>query len=90
MDYFAHPRAPAKYLHTFPPLFDMESCRAAVLEGGSGPLMFTALGDVAKVVASALDYSEPWPANGGMLGQKTSMAEIIKIGEKIRGEFKLT
>lgn len=87
MDYFAHPYSQAKYLHTFPPLFDLENCRVIVTDDGSQPMVLTTINDVTKVIARAIDYTEPWPVVGGMVGTKTTTAELIRIGEKIRGQL---
>jgi len=85
MDYYAHPYPQTKFLHTFPPMFDMENGRAVIVEDGTDALVVTTLSDVSKVVSQALDYEDPWPVVGGMVGTKTTMAEMIRVGEKIRG-----
>lgn len=86
MDYYAHPYQQTKFLHTFPPMFDMENGRAVIVEDGTDALVVTTLSDISKVVSQALDYEDPWPVVGGMVGTKTTMAEMIRVGEKIRGE----
>jgi hypothetical protein len=86
MDYYAHPYSQTKFLHTFPPMFDMENGRAVIVEDGTDALVVTTLSNISKVVSQALDYEDPWPVVGGMVGTKTTMAEMIRVGEKIRGE----
>lgn len=85
MDYLAHPCAPLKHFDTFPLLFDLENARAVVVEDGKAPVVFTASADVAKVVARAIDYPEPWTFDGGIVGERTSYAEVIQKAEKITG-----
>ncbi|KAK1145722.1 hypothetical protein N8T08_003960 [Aspergillus melleus] len=85
MDYLAHPCPPSKHFDTFPLLFDLENARAVVVEDGSRPVVFTASEDVAKVVARAIDYPEPWTIEGGIVGHRTSYKEIIQTAEKITG-----
>ncbi|KAL2798712.1 hypothetical protein BJX66DRAFT_294684 [Aspergillus keveii] len=85
MDYLAHPCPPSKHFDTFPLLFDLENARAVVVEDGSSPVVFTASEDVAKVVARAIDYPEPWTIEGGIVGHRTSYKEIVEIAEKVTG-----
>jgi nucleoside-diphosphate-sugar epimerase len=87
MDYLAHPCPPSKHFDTFPLLFDLENARAVVVEDGSSPVVFTASEDVAKVVARAIDYPEPWTIEGGIVGHRTSYKEIVEIAEKVTGMF---
>lgn len=86
MDYLAHPCPPSKHFDTFPLLFDLENARAVVVEDGSHPVVFTASADVAKVVARAIDYPEPWTVEGGIVGHRTSYKEIVQIAEKVTGK----
>ena len=86
MDYLAHPCAPLKHFDTFPLLFDLENARAVVVEDGKAPVVFTASADVANVVARAIDYPEPWTFDGGIVGERTSYAEVIQKAEKITGK----
>lgn len=87
MDYLAHPCPPSKHFDTFPLLFDLENARAVVVEDGTSPVVFTASADVAKVVARAIDYPEPWTVDGGIVGEKSSYKAVIETAEKITGQF---
>lgn len=87
MDYLAHPYSPAKFVTTFPIMFDMENARATSVEDGTAKFVLTTVRDVTKVVAQAIDYPKPWPVDGGMIGTKTSMAELVRLGEKITGRY---
>lgn len=87
MDYLAHPCPPSKHMSTFPMFFDLVGARAIVVEDDLAPMVVTAANDVAKVVARAIDSVEPLsPHNGGgIVGEKTSMMEIIHLAERITG-----
>ncbi|KAF2490824.1 NmrA-like family protein-like protein [Lophium mytilinum] len=85
MDYFAHPHALATHLYTWPFFVDYQHRRAMRLDAGTQPIVLTAIRDVAAVVALALDYPGEWPTVGGIRGSQTSINELIKLGEEIRG-----
>ena len=87
MDYLAHPCPPSKHFDTFPLLFVLENARAVVVKDGTSPVVFTASADVAKVVARAIDYPEPWTVDGGIVGEKSSYKAVIETAEKITGQF---
>lgn len=87
MDYLAHPSPPSKHFDTFPLLFDLGKQRAILVEGGKAPVTWTASADVGKVVAHAIDSSEPWTLNGGMVGEKSDFATLVATAEKVTGEF---
>lgn len=90
MDYLAHPCPPSKHFDSFPLLFDLENARAVIVEDGTKPVIFTASADLAKVVARAIDYPEPWTFDGGIVGEKTSHKEVIEKAEKVTGNLKST
>lgn len=46
----------------------------------------TTLEDLVKVVVRAVDYDGEWPVVGGIKGTELSIGELIKIGERVRGE----
>ncbi|KAL0936813.1 NmrA-like family protein [Colletotrichum truncatum] len=86
MDYLAHPYPPSKHTNTFALLFDLLGARAVVVEDGSASMCFTAAADVGKVVARAIQSDEPWPVEGGIVGEKVTMSDLVKIGEKVTGK----
>jgi hypothetical protein len=86
MDYLAHPCPPSKHFDTFPLPFDLENARAVVVEDGTTPVVFTVSADVAKVVARAIDYTESWTFDGGIVGERTCYKKIIETAEEITGE----
>lgn len=77
MDYLAHPYPPSKNTNTFPILFDLLGARAVIVEDGTGPMELTAAGDVAKVVARAIDSDEPWTVHDGLGNSLTAVTAII-------------
>jgi len=56
-----------------------------LLEDGLQPIALTSIEGTAAVVAEALDYEGEWPAVDGMRGTSTTIRELIKLGEEIRG-----
>lgn len=66
-------------------MIDFENRRAIVVDGHDTIMTFTSIQDLAAVVVRAVDVEAEWPVIGGISGNRMSVAEIIKIGEKIRG-----
>ncbi|KAF2428274.1 NAD(P)-binding protein [Tothia fuscella] len=86
LNYFGHPHKTTKYLTTFPLHIDFETCRAFVLEGNAPDIStLTTVEDVAGAVASSVEYEGEWPIVTGIQGENISTANIIALGEKIRG-----
>lgn len=72
-------------------MFDFNKRRAVILAGSEdAPIALTTVSDTALVVAAALDYSDPWPEVGGICGTQTTPAQIIALGERLRGPFDVT
>ncbi|KAF5572595.1 hypothetical protein FPCIR_14234 [Fusarium pseudocircinatum] len=44
---------------------------------------------MSRVVAQALEYNGIWPTVGGMQGTAFTVSELIALGEKLRGPFKV-
>jgi hypothetical protein len=72
-------------LITWPFFVDFENRRAIVLDDGNQMLALTRISDISAILALALDDPRPWPPVGGMHGTSTTINELIKIGEKVRG-----
>jgi hypothetical protein len=85
MDYFAHPYPLSPNLHTWPFFLDFHKRRAMILDKGDQPIVVTAISDISKMLALALDDPKPWPAVGGMRGARTTINELLELGKKIRG-----
>ncbi|RYO16646.1 hypothetical protein AA0111_g11324 [Alternaria arborescens] len=89
-EYFAEPNATASHLQSFKMFADFEYRRAIILEGAEdSPLTLTTVGDMAKVVALALDYRGRWPTTGGIRGTQTTISGFLRLAERIRGPFQI-
>lgn len=49
-------------------------------------LTLTAVADFAAVVARAVDCEGRWPVDGGICGNRLTFADILGIGERVRGK----
>jgi len=52
-------------------------------------MTFTTVQDLASIVAKAIEYEGKWPVVSGIQGNQHTLAEVIKLGEKIRGKYPL-
>jgi nucleoside-diphosphate-sugar epimerase len=57
-----------------------------VLGDGEDRMSLTTVQDLAKVVAAAVEYEGEWPEIGGVCGGQITISELIRLGEKVRGE----
>ncbi|KAM0431540.1 hypothetical protein ACHAQK_010165 [Fusarium lateritium] len=64
---------------------DMLNNAAGIPGTGDEPMVFTYTYDVAKFVVAALDL-EAWPEELRIIGTKLTFNELVKLGEKARGE----
>ncbi len=88
MNYIAGDRRTAKYIDPAPFLLvDHVNRRARVAGDLANRISYTAISDVANIVAKAIDYEGEWPTVGGINGQTLSIAEEIALGEKVRGKW---
>ncbi|PYI05403.1 NAD(P)-binding protein [Aspergillus sclerotiicarbonarius CBS 121057] len=86
VNYLTHPYQSARHLHSMEPPFDFANRRAILLDGSdANRLVFTAVQDLANVVARAIDFEGEWPVVGGIRGTSVTMAQLIALGEKVRG-----
>ena len=87
LNYFASPQKTTKHISPIGLHIDFQNARALVVEGHiDDPLTFTAVQDVAAVVARAVEFEGEWPVVGGISGNKISTREILQLGEKILGK----
>jgi hypothetical protein len=86
-DYLASLNAKsAKHLTMFSTPYDFNLRRMLVVDGGEGNMItLTAVQDLAKVVVKAVEYDGVWPVDGGMVGSKVSIGELVGLGERVRG-----
>lgn len=68
-------------------MVDIQNRRAIIVEGHNAVMTYTSVKDLAAVVARAVDLDGEWPVVGGISGDKVSISELLKVGEKVRGMF---
>jgi hypothetical protein len=56
-----------------------------VLDDGDQPIVLTAVLDDSEVLKLAIEDERPWPRIGGIRGCRTSINELLAIGQKVRG-----
>lgn len=62
-----------------------------MLEGGEETrLCLITVEDLANVVAAAIDFEGEWPVIGGVRGSEVSLGQLITLGEKLRGMFRIS
>ena len=89
MNYLTYPRKSARQLHMTCIVLDIETRDAIVVDEGDQWYSFTSVGDCARVVARAIDSDEPWPEDGGMVGQRILIKDLIALAEEHTGECTL-
>jgi hypothetical protein len=85
-NYFTFPHSSAKFLDVPQLHIDFENRRAIVVGHGDPQVTLTTVQDLAKVIAAAIDYEGAWPETGGIRGGQITIANLIKLGEKLRGK----
>ncbi|KFY70222.1 hypothetical protein V499_09346 [Pseudogymnoascus sp. VKM F-103] len=85
LNYLAFPHRTAKHVVPLNTMFDFEKQRAIVVEGHDFVMTFTTVQDLATVVTEAVDYVGEWPVIGGVSGNRVTVSQILKIGERVRG-----
>jgi hypothetical protein len=86
LNYFTYPHKSAEHLGLIEVQIDFQNARAIVLGDGTDKFSLTAIQDVSAVVAAAIDYPGEWPEIGGIRGGQITSAQLIKLGEEIRGK----
>jgi hypothetical protein len=66
-------------------MIDFQNRRAIVVDGYDAIMTYTTVQDLAAVIARAVDLDGEWPVIGGISGNRVSISQILRIGEKIRG-----
>ena len=90
LDYLASPYQTAKHVAPLDTVFDFQNRRAIVVEGHEDAVMtFTAVADLAAIVARSVEYEGEWPEVSGISGNRVTVARVIEIGEKICGMISL-
>ena len=86
-NYFGYPYSTAKHFSTSATYVDFENRRALLVDDGDYKISLTTVQDMAGIVAEALDYPGQWPTIGGFSGSEITLAELIQLGEEIRGMY---
>lgn len=73
-------------MHTFGLQYDLKNRRIIGPEGTNPTMTLTTIGDIAKLVVEAVDYTGPWPERGGINGNTLTELELEKVIESIRGQ----
>lgn len=86
LEYLASPHKTAKHLNPLDTMVDFQNRRAISVQDHEDAIMtLTAVQDLASIVAEAVDYEGEWPVHGGIQGNRLTISQIVKIGEKVRG-----
>jgi hypothetical protein len=89
-NYLTAPYKSAEHITMFTTPFDLDKKRMLVIDGGEGDqITCTTVQDLARVVVKAMEYEGRWPVDGGMVGSKVSVGELVGLGERIRSMFAL-
>ncbi|KAF5562318.1 hypothetical protein FNAPI_3214 [Fusarium napiforme] len=88
-DYFGYPHATTKHFNISCMFVDFQNRRAIIPDGDDAPIILTTVRDMSRLVAQALEYDGVWPTRGGMQGTAFTVSELIALGEKLRGPFKV-
>ena len=87
LNYLSYPHKSAEHFHNTEMPIDFQYCRAIVLDDGNDRFTLTTVQDLGAVVAAAIEFDGAWPEVGGIRGGQITMAELVELGEKIRGEW---
>jgi nucleoside-diphosphate-sugar epimerase len=86
LNYLANPHKTSTHVTAIETPFDFQNKRAIMAQGSEDACVtWTTVRDLANVVVKAVEYEGAWPVVGGIRGNRISMADLIKLGEKLRG-----
>lgn len=89
-EYLLHPHITKKHFRPFGTHFDFANRRAIIRSGGQDDVLtLTTINDFSNVVSRAIEYQGVWPVVGGIRGTDLTVGEIIALGERLRGKFKV-
>ncbi|KAJ4223335.1 hypothetical protein NW759_005968 [Fusarium solani] len=90
LDELVYPHRSSKYVIPLEFTISFEKRRALILEGSEDArISLTTVHDIVQVVTRAVDYEGVWPVVGGIRGNSITIGQLIALGEKIRGPFKV-
>jgi len=87
MNYLTNPHKSTKHVHPIETPIDFGRRRILMVEGSDDVcISLTTVEDLVGVVVRAVEYEGAWPLVGGIRGDEMMMGNLIKLGEKVRGE----
>lgn len=90
LDYLASPYQTAKHVAPLDIIFNYEKCQAIVIDGHEdATITLTTAADAAAVIAKAIGSDKEWPEISGVQGNRATLSQVIKLGERIRGTLQL-
>jgi hypothetical protein len=88
-NYLTAPYRSTKHITPFSTPWDFNNRRVLVTNGfQEDRITLTTAKDLAHVVARAIDFDGEWPVVGGISGTTLTVAELIAMGENVRGMLK--
>ena len=89
MNYLTHPYKSTKHVYPIQTPIDFGNRRILMAEGSDDVcITLTTVKDLVNVVVRAVEYEGVWPIVGGIKGDEITIGNLIKLGERVRGEFK--
>ncbi|KAL7917393.1 hypothetical protein ACQKWADRAFT_306944 [Trichoderma austrokoningii] len=86
LDYLASPYQTSKHVAPLDTIFNYESCQIIIVDGyEDATITLTTAADAAAVIAKAIGYEKEWPEISGIQGNRVTLSQVIKLGEKVRG-----
>lgn len=90
LDYLASPYQTAKHVAPLDIIFNYEKCQAIVVDGHEdATITLTTAADAAAVIAKAIGSDKEWPEISGVQGNRATLSQVIKLGERLRGTLHL-
>lgn len=90
LDYLASPYQTAKHVDPLDLFINYEKLHAIVIDGHEDvTVTLTTAADTAAVIARAIDSDNEWPEISGIQGNRATLSQVIKLGEKLRGTWNL-
>lgn len=88
VNYYAAPYKTSRHVHPFQNQFDFNNRRAIILEGGENSrISLITVQDFCNIMVQAIEYEGVWPVVGGIRGDELTVAQLIAVGEKVRGKY---
>ena len=88
LNYLASPHKTSQYITPLDTFIDIHNHRAIIIKGHEDAILtLTTTQDIAAVVTHAVSYNGEWPKVGGIRGNRVTISQILKIGEKLRGRY---